>query len=109
MIDHEIRLPDWNAEYRREIEMLATARATRKQLGPHFDHVTYRADGAGNPSALIFVYTGNNRMGTERTVGAFMRDILVEVANRHGIKWPPAPSELDGYEPPDPLWRSRRD
>jgi hypothetical protein len=83
-------LPDWEPDYLRQLQMLVLARANRKQLGPHFDHVAALDAAEGSPAGLIFHFVGSNRHGAEQDTAAFMRDLMTEVVQRHDLSWPPA-------------------
>jgi hypothetical protein len=86
MVTIPSELPRIPAPYRREIQMLAVARASRSQLGPHFECVeSLRPDDAGDPLVLGFKFEGSNRLLAHLYTSSFMRDLLAEVRERHGI------------------------
>jgi hypothetical protein len=79
-------LPRIPAPYRREIQMLAVARASRSQLGPYFESVeSLEPDDAGDPLVLGFKFEGSDALLAQFYTSSFMRDLLAEVRERHGI------------------------
>jgi hypothetical protein len=86
MVTIPSELPPIPAPYRREIQMLAVARACRSQLGPHFEYVeSLKPDDAGDPLVLGFRFEGSNRLLAHLYTSSFMRDLLAEVRERHGV------------------------